>query len=86
MCQIITVRLWRVRVVARRPDVVNVKVCDTAEGSFDILVADIVGVVAVGVCEGGMAGREGRGALLVVGVEVGLVVGGVDELAVGVVV
>lgn len=81
-----TVRLWRVWVVAGRPDIVNVKVPNAAQGPFDVLVADIVGIRAVGVGQGGVALGEGGSALLVVGVEVRLAVSGIDELAVGVVV
>ena len=84
--QVVAICLRRVRVVARCPDVVDVKVRDTTEGAFDVLVADVVRVTAVGVCKGGVAGRKGRGALLVVSVEVGLVVGGADELAEGIIV
>ena len=86
MCQIVGIRLRRVRVVARRSDVVDVKVRDTAEGPFDVLVADVIRVAAIGVCECRVACRESRRTLLVVSIEVGLVVGRVDELAVGIVI
>jgi len=81
-----TVRLWRVRVVAGSPDIVDIKVRDAAQGPFNVLITDVVGIRAVCVCQGRVALVESGSALLVVGVEIGLVVSGIDERAVGVVV
>lgn len=77
--------MWGVGVVGGGADVVDVEVAGLGEGAFDAVVAGVDAVDAVGVGACALALGQGRGALGVVGVEVGVVLGLGDEGVVAVV-
>lgn len=82
--EVVDVCFRGVGVVARGADVVDVEVGGLAEGAFDAVVADVVGVLAGGVAAGRGAGLQCGETLGVVGVEVASVLGGGNEGFVGI--
>lgn len=85
-CEIGRVSRRRERIIARRSDIVDIKVCETLQRAFNRRAANIIGVAARSIVtrETGAFGKCGD-TLLVIRVEVLAVLSWCDELAVGVV-
>lgn len=77
--------MWGIGVVGGGADVIDVEIARLGEGAFDAVVAGVDAVDAVGVGACALALGKGRGALGVVSVQVGVVLGLDDEGVVAVV-
>jgi hypothetical protein len=78
--QIRSVRLWRIRIIARLSNIVDVEICCFRQGAFDVVIAGVICIFAGGIAAGyGSALLEEREAGRGVGREVGIVLRGTDK-------